>query len=107
MLFVDSKEILMANFAILDGVNVINTIIADSKETAENVTGKLCIEFSETDRVEVGGTYVDGVFTPHKPYASWIWVNNNWTPPILPPEYNSENPKNYIWNEDSQSWIEE
>jgi hypothetical protein len=97
----------MANFAVLDGVNVINTIIADSKTIVEEITGKLCIEFNETNRAEVGGTYLDGVFISRKPYASWVLINNNWTPPILPPEFNSENPENYIWDEDSQSWIKE
>jgi hypothetical protein len=64
----------MANFAVLDGENVLNTILADSKTIAEEVTGKTCVEFT-TERAEAGGTYVGGVFIPRKPYASWVLKN--------------------------------
>ena len=53
----------MAKFAVIDGSLVINTILAESKEIAEQITGKTCIEFT-TEPAEVGGTYSNGVFTP-------------------------------------------
>lgn len=100
----------MANFAILDGENVINTIVAESKEIAEQITGKLCIEFSEADRAEVGGKYLNGIFIPNikpKPYPSWVLNSNyNWEAPSPVPENNPENPKYYIWNEETLSWLE-
>ena len=36
----------MANFAVIDGDKVLNTIVANSKTVAEEVTGKTCIEFT-------------------------------------------------------------
>lgn len=52
----------MAKFAVIEGSLVINTILAESKEIAEQVTGKTCVEFT-TEPADVGGTYLDGVFT--------------------------------------------
>jgi len=41
----------MAHFAVIQEGKVINTIIADSVEIAEQVTGKVCIEYE----FKVGG----------------------------------------------------
>jgi hypothetical protein len=54
----------MANFAVIDGINIINKVIADSKEIAEQATGKVCVQYSNTDVVDIGGTYVNGEFIP-------------------------------------------
>lgn len=37
----------MANFAVLSGPIVINTIVAETKEIAEQVTNLACIEYTE------------------------------------------------------------
>ena len=96
----------MPNFAVLDGENVINTILADSKKIAEEITGKTCVEFT-TEPAETGGTYVDQKFTQRKPYPSWISNGESgWKPPIDYPEIDSNNPKNYIWDESIVNWIE-
>ena len=96
----------MANFAVLDGENVLNTIVADSKAIAEEVTGKTCVEFT-TENAEAGGTYVGGVFLKRKPYASWVLnADNVWEAPVAYPEFDPENPKHYAWNESTTSWIE-
>ena len=44
-------------------------------------------------------------FIPPKPYPSWVLneVFFNWMPPVPKPADN----KNYIWDEESQSWLEE
>jgi hypothetical protein len=95
----------MANFAVLDGENVLNTIVADSKAIAEEVTGKTCVEFT-TERAEAGGTYVGGVFIPRKPYASWVLnADNDWEAPVAQPEFDPENPVSYTWDESTTSWI--
>ena len=95
----------MANFAVLDGENVLNTIVADSKTIAEEVTGKTCVEFT-TGSAEAGGTYVGGVFIPRKPYASWVLnANNVWEAPVAQPEFDPENPVSYTWDETTTSWI--
>jgi hypothetical protein len=62
----------MTNFAVLNTAlenlvegqetgTVVNLIVADTKQTAQEVTGSVCIEFSP---VLIGSTYADGVFTP-------------------------------------------
>jgi len=97
----------MANFAVLDGENVLNTIVADSKAIAEEVTGKICIEFT-TESAQAGGTYVGGVFIPRKPYPSWVLNGSNeWEAPVAQPEFDPENPKYYVWNEETTAWIEQ
>ena len=53
----------MAKFAVIEGSLVTNTILAESKEIAEAVTNKTCIEYTD-EPAEVGGTYSNGVFTP-------------------------------------------
>jgi hypothetical protein len=57
----------MLNFAVIDGINVINTIICDSQELAEQTTGFTCVEIKEFDAATPGGTYVDGVFINPSP----------------------------------------
>lgn len=97
----------MPNFAVLDGENVLNTILAESKTIAEEVTGKTCVEFNSTDRAEIGGTYVSGIFIKRKPYPSWVLnAENIWESPIPYPELDEVNPKMYNWDESTTSWIE-
>lgn len=95
----------MANFAVLDGENVINTIVADSKAIAEEITGKTCVEFT-TEPAEAGGTYVGGAFILRKPYPSWVLnADNIWEAPVAQPEFDEENPVYYTWDESTTSWI--
>jgi hypothetical protein len=91
----------MANFAVLDGQNIINIILADSKAIAEDVTGKTCIEFTD-EYAEPGGTYQDGIFFKRKPYTSWILGSNGeWNAPIeMPIDENG-----YVWDENTVSWV--
>lgn len=92
----------MPNFAVLDGENVINIIVADSKAIAEEVTSKTCVEFDETDRADIGGTYSSGIFIPHKPYPSWVLNGDNvWEAPVSRPEEEGI----YIWDEHTVSWV--
>lgn len=50
----------MAHFAVIEDGKVINTILADSKAIAEEITGKTCVEYDESDPVLIGSKY-DGV----------------------------------------------
>ena len=51
----------MANFAIHDGLTVVNVIVAETAEIAEQVTGMSAFE---TDgHPWIGWTFVDGVWT--------------------------------------------
>lgn len=53
----------MANYAVINGNIVENIIVADTKEIAEEVTGKTCIEYTDENPAGIGWTYADGVFT--------------------------------------------
>jgi hypothetical protein len=47
----------MANYAVLNGNNVENTIVAESLEIAETVTQKTCVEYSDSNPAGIGWTY--------------------------------------------------
>lgn len=92
----------MANFAVIEGDNVLNTIVAESKAIAEEVTGKTCVLFT-TECAEPGGTYVNGKFIHRKPHASWILdKDGNWQAPVEAPK----DDKSYVWDETTTSWVE-
>lgn len=50
----------MKNFAVIENGKVTNTIIADSKEIAEEVTNNTCVEFTNENPAGIGWEY-DGV----------------------------------------------
>jgi hypothetical protein len=53
----------MGNFAVLDENNKVeNTIVAESKEIAEQVTGLTCVEYTDANPAIIGLGYADGVF---------------------------------------------
>lgn len=43
----------MANFAVINGNIVENIIVADTKEIAETVTGKLCVEYTDKNPAHI------------------------------------------------------
>jgi hypothetical protein len=89
-------------FAVLDGDQVLNTILADSKAIAEELTGKTCVEFTDQP-AEVGGTYTNGKFVRIKPYPSWVYDGaNNWSPPV---PYPIDQEGSFEWNEETVSWV--
>lgn len=77
------------------------------------------IKIIDPTSVGVGHTYDDvtGVFTPPKPYPSWILKETpltpgkfEWMPPIDPPENRGQDDGNgnmyrYDWDESNQKWI--
>jgi len=92
----------MANFAVLDGENVINTIVADSKEIAEQITGKVCIEYT-TENAETNGTYINEKFIPRKPYPSWVLdEHNSWQAPVPRPQEGGP----FVWDESIVDWFD-
>ena len=52
----------MANYAVIENELIINVIVAETKEIAEQVTGKLCISLPHMD-VGIGWSYKGGTFT--------------------------------------------
>ncbi len=93
----------MPKFAVIKNENVINTIIAESLEIAESVTGENCVEYT-IEPAEAGGLYIDGKFIQRQPYPSWTLEDYKWVPPISYPK--SSEPRPYVWDEEKQSWTE-
>lgn len=88
----------MPNYAIHDGSKVVNVIIADSKNIAEEITGLNAIETA-------GEPWIDWTFEvegwrPPRPFNSWNWDGNEWVAPIPMP--NEDGP--WEWNEDYLNW---
>ncbi len=56
----------------------------------------------------VGWTYnsENDVFVEAKPFDSWTLNTStwHWEPPVAMPDYDPENPQEYFWNEETQSW---
>jgi hypothetical protein len=65
----------MANFAIHDGVAVVNVIVADSKEIAEQVTSLEAIE------------------TTGEPWTGWVYQDGEWINPFDPVLLEEQNPE--------------
>lgn len=47
----------MANFAVIENNKVINIIVAETKEIAEQLTEKLCIEYTDSNPAYLNGSY--------------------------------------------------
>jgi hypothetical protein len=47
----------MANYAVIDNNRVVNVIVADLQNIAEEVTGLECIRYDETNPASIGYTY--------------------------------------------------
>jgi hypothetical protein len=47
----------MANFAIIEDGKVLNTILAESKAVAEEVTGKTAVEYTDSNPAHIGLGY--------------------------------------------------
>lgn len=57
----------MANFAIIEDGKVTNTILADSKAIAEEVTGKTCVEYTSANPAYIGLGYNGTTFEQPAP----------------------------------------
>jgi hypothetical protein len=53
----------MANYAVMNGNTVENIIVADTKEIAEQIVGKLCIEYTNSNPAGIGWTWDGTKFT--------------------------------------------
>ena len=57
----------MANFAVIEDGKVTNTILADSKAIAEEVTGKTCVEYTNNNPACIGLGYDGTTFEQPAP----------------------------------------
>lgn len=63
----------MLNFAVINNNIVENVIVADTKEIAELVTNKTCVEYTESNPAGIGWTYENGKFiAPPQPIIEEI-----------------------------------
>ena len=99
----------MVNYAFIKGNEVFSIITFDdpTPETLEQFK-----VYHEADEIvlitniyiSVGDSYVDGKFSPPKPYPSWILNEETycWEPPIPHPVDGLV----YTWNEETLSWVQ-
>ena len=118
----------MAHYAFLDENNIVTEVIVgiDETETIEgldpetwygNFRNQLCKRTSYNAATNefrknfagIGYTYDEGrdAFIPPKPFESWLLDEDtcNWEPPIDYPIFDEANPKDYIWDEATISWV--
>lgn len=89
----------MPNFAIHDDNTVLNIIVADSLNTAQDFAGNNKVFLAE-DKIGIGWINLDGTWYPPKPYPSWVWDGiSSWRAPV-PNKYGDD-----IWDEVQQQWI--
>jgi hypothetical protein len=79
---------MMPRFAVLNGPIVMNTIMADSKAIADEVTKLNCVEVADTDAVILGGIYDSETHT--------------FSPRVSQPE----DGKTYSWVPGLNAWVE-
>ena len=94
----------MKNFAVIENNIVTNIIVCDDITTAQEITKKNCIEYTDENPAYLNGEYKNGVFIAPKPYAGWILDSNNfWQPPVVCPA--DIEGKYWQWDEETLGWI--
>jgi hypothetical protein len=92
---------------------VIETVLSNPEygcRDCEEFLGGEWILVENDNLVSMGDIYdfETNVFTPEKPFSSWIYdeVNRIWNPPVPEPDdsVHKNGRKIYNWNEDNQSW---
>lgn len=90
----------MKRYAVIENSVVVNLIMADSKEIAEEIIGKQCLE-AENLQIGIDSVLVDGVL---KPYASWVLNDDDkWVPPMPYPDLVGTH-KYAVWNEENMNY---
>jgi hypothetical protein len=57
----------MATYAVIENDIVINVIVADTVEIAEEVTGKTCVEYNDNNLAGIGWAYDGEKFVAPEP----------------------------------------
>lgn len=96
----------MANYAVIDNQKVINVIVADSIEVAEEITGKTCIEYTEEVPLGIDWYWNDtaDTYIMPAPFSSWAYNYELkvWEAPTPMPTLSEGQYCN--WNEETTSW---
>ncbi len=95
------------NIAIIENGIVVNTIVCESIELAESITGLTAVEYTAEDPAGIDWTYnsTTGKFRSPQLFPSWIYNEEikQWEAPVAYPT----DDKNYIWDEATTSWVEQ
>ena len=98
------------NYAFIKNNNIVNVAIFEDPSDELLLHFKNEFELDEivlaTDKTAIGGTYDGTKFWLPQPYPSWTKGEDDWEAPVAYPTFDEENPKYYIWDEDSTSWVE-
>lgn len=94
----------MGIFGVIDNNIITNVIVADSKEIAETVAQKECIEQTEQNQLGIGYYWSEewNKYISPSPFLSWQYDGYSWQPPIPYPT----NLDRYDWNEELLNWEE-
>jgi hypothetical protein len=116
----------MAHYAFLDENNIVTEVIVGVDET-EMIEGldtetwysqfrnQTCKRTSYNGKIRkhfagIGFYYDENLdaFIPPKLFNSWVLNEDGcyWDSPVPRPEFDSENPVNYVWNEELVNWQE-
>lgn len=87
----------MPNYAIHDGGKVINVIVAESAQIAEEATGLQAIETEGSPWID--WIIIDGQWAPPQPFSLWTWNGLEWEAPTPQPG------PAYYWDDETQNWI--
>jgi hypothetical protein len=94
------------NIAIIENNIVVNTIVCESVELAESLTGLTAVEYTNENPAGIDWTYnsITNQFIPPRPYASWTFNEEakQWQAPVSYPV----DGKNYTWTEENLTWVE-
>lgn len=95
----------MANYAVIDNGTVVNTIVADSLEVAQELTGLTCLEYTDESPLGIGWYWdnATNAYIVPSPFPSWVYNSElkNWEAPVAMPV---EEGKGFTWNEETTSW---
>lgn len=100
------------NYAFIKDGDVVNIAVFDdpSEELLATFIEAHQIDdiIEATNKSAIGGTYDGAKFWLPKPYPSWVknQETNDWEAPVARPAFDPENPKFYVWDEATVSWVE-
>lgn len=86
----------------LEVVNIVVVGLDDPDNLLELNEYSSWIDREDAQHVSIGWKLLDGKWIPPQPFESWLWINENWEPPI---EYPSDG-KVYEWDEELINWKE-
>lgn len=99
------------NYAFIKNGNVVNVVIVE--EINENLINAFKQDFDiddvvlSNDHCVIGGTYDGSKFWKQQPYPSWVknQETNEWESTIPYPFIEEGSNDQYIWDEETMSWL--